>query len=260
MPIWDEVVLQVEGLRAGYGAVDVLQGVDLAVRAGEFWGILGPNGSGKTTLLRCLAGVLRPRAGRVLLKGRRVDELPRREVARAVAVLPSGGGWLPEAEAFSVRQVVALGRYPWGEGEGSTASAVEESLALLGLEPLAERRLGELSGGERQRVFLARALAQEPRALLLDEPTAHLDLRHQAATLSLVRRLVRERGLAAVAVLHDPNLALRFCDRLLLLRSGRAVAAGEPAAVLSAENVRAVYGAEVLVDLDRAGRPYLRLQ
>ncbi|MGH7895574.1 MAG: ABC transporter ATP-binding protein, partial [Candidatus Binatia bacterium] len=226
--------LAAETLRFGYGSERVLDDVSFAVAAGELVGVIGPNGAGKSTLVRLLAGVLAPWRGRVLLDGRPLRERSRREIARAMALVPQD----PRVEfPFSVLEVVLMGRAPYLAGLGfasagdvALARAILSRLELGGLEA---RGLDALSGGERQRVFLARALVQDPTVLLLDEPTTHLDLRHQAAILEVVRGRVRRDGLAAVAVLHDLNLAAMACDRLVLLAEGRVAAAGTAAEVLT---------------------------
>lgn len=255
------VVLEVDGVCCAYGAEPVLEGVRLRVVPGELVALVGPNGAGKTSLLRALAGLLAPRRGAVWVGGREVRSLGAAERARSLAVVPAEG--VGDAQ-LAVEEAVALGRLPHrGPLAALTPTdraAVRWALAATGLAGLADRPLCRLSGGEAQRVLLARALAQEPRVLLLDEPTAHLDLGHQAAFLGLVRRLAAERGLAAVAALHDLNLASLYADRLLLLHRGRVVAAGAPAAVLTAERVGRVYGVAVLVHPHPlAGRPQVFL-
>ena len=240
--------LAAESVCFRYGDRAVLDGVSLTVAAGELVGLVGPNGAGKSTLVRLLAGVEPPHAGRVQLDGRPLGNRSRRELARAIALVPQD----PHVEfPFTALEVVLMGRAPYLRGLGF-ASAVDVStaraaLAALGLVGFDARGLDTLSGGERQRVFLARALVQEPQVLLLDEPTTHLDLRHQSAILDVVRRRVRAQGLAAVAVLHDLNLAAVACDRLVLLAEGRIVADGAAAAVLTADRIARVFGARVYV-------------
>jgi iron complex transport system ATP-binding protein len=240
--------LRAEGVARAYGARAVLASVDLVVRPGELVGLIGPNGAGKTTLVRLLSGVTPPDAGRVLLDGRPIGAWAPRERARSIAVVPQD----PHVEfPFTVLEIVLMGRAPYLEGLGfATArdlAIARGALARLDLHGLEDRRLDALSGGERQRVFLARALVQEPRVLLLDEPTTHLDLRHQAAILEVVRDGVRRRGLAALAVLHDLNLAAVACDRLVLLAGGRVVAEGTAADVLRRDTIERAYGASVHV-------------
>jgi cytidylate kinase len=224
-----------------------LDGVTMHVEAGEFAGVIGPNGAGKTTLLRAISGVAPPRAGSVRVDGREVGTLPPRERARLVAVVPQVEG---PPGGYTVREAVAMGRTPhlgrWGGGGAADRAAVEQALRHTRLEDLDSRLVETLSGGERQRVLIARALAQEARVMLLDEPTAHLDVAVQLEIMELLAGLPRS-GLTLVAALHDLNLAATFCRRLLLLDRGRVVADGAPETVLTDEILAPVYGAEFLV-------------
>ncbi|HXV85991.1 MAG TPA: ABC transporter ATP-binding protein [Gemmatimonadales bacterium] len=214
---------------------DVVRGADLEVRAGELVVLLGPNGSGKTTLARLLLGTLRPTAGQASVLGRPSFAWSRTEMARTVGVVVQR-----EEPAFpiTVRQAVALGRYPWrGAWEplsNGDRRAVDRALDFCDLAHLDRRWVGTLSGGEWQRVRLARALAQEPRALVLDEPTANLDLGHEMEAFELLADLVRRDGLAALVITHHVNLAARYADRLVILHQGRVLSAGPPAQALSA--------------------------
>lgn len=242
-----EPALRLDRVTAGYGPCDVVRGVSLDVSSGEMVGVLGPNGAGKSTLLRVATGVLRPRGGRVLVEGRDAASMPPREVARHLAVLPQDA---PPVFPTSVLETVLLGRFPWHaafafESESDVAAA-EAALHDVGAAELRDRDLGSLSGGERQRVYLARALCQRGKVLLCDEPTAHLDLRHQAETFALLAAL-RDEGRAVVVVTHDLDLAARSCDRVLLLARGEVVAQGAPEDVLTAENARAAFGVTVTV-------------
>jgi iron complex transport system ATP-binding protein len=217
----------------------VLDGVDLEVRGREVLGLVGPNGSGKTTALRILHRALVPDAGRVLLDGRDLAELSGRERARSIAVMAQEpAGEVP----LSVADVVLLGRIPHAGAFGGTReedlAIATEALESAGALHLARREFGLLSGGEKQRVLIARALAQRPRALLMDEPTNHLDIGSQHHVLEIVR----ERGLATIVVLHDLNLAARYCDRVLVLDRGRVLAEGPPAEALEVGLVGGTYG------------------
>jgi iron complex transport system ATP-binding protein len=249
--------LAAEGLRAGYAAPDVLRGVDLDLGPGEVTALVGPNGAGKSTLLRCLAGLLRPRAGRVLLDRADLNALDRGAIARRIAVVPQS---FETIFPFTVREVVALGRSArlglFGMPSRADALAVERAIAELDLTPLAGRALDEISGGERQRTVLAMALAQDGDVLLLDEPTVHLDPAHQRDTLELVRRVTRARSLVTVAVLHDLNLAAVMCDRVVVLQAGVIVADGAPGRVLDAATVGTVFGSGLDVGL-RDGVPFV---
>jgi len=236
-------VLTARGLRHSFGASPVLDDVDLEVRDGEVLGLVGPNGSGKTTALRILHRALVPEAGQVRLDGRDLAELSGRERARAIAVMAQElAGEVP----LSVADVVLLGRVPHSGAFGGTReedlALAAEALEAAGALPLARREFGLLSGGEKQRVLIARALAQQPRVLLMDEPTNHLDIGSQHHVL----RIVRDRALATVVVLHDLNLAARYCDRVMVLDRGRVRAEGPPAAALEVGLVGDTYavGAE----------------
>ncbi len=236
-----EPMVDVRGVGFRYGRTDALEDVSFVARAGEFVGLLGPNGAGKSTLIRLVAGLLAPERGAVRLAGLDPVAAPRRAVARACALVPQE----PRiAWPFTVREAVMMGRAP-RQGLLAVATrldhgAVQGALEACDLLHLADRRLDALSGGERRRVFFARALAQEPRVLLLDEPTAFLDLGHQVAAMRMAQ-LAARGGLCVVAVLHDLNLAADACDRLVVLSRGRVVAEGAPAEVLTAERVREVW-------------------
>ena len=251
------MTLVARGLVAGYSGDPVLRGVDLELRPGALTALIGPNGAGKSTLLRCLAGLIRPTAGRVLLDGEDVSALGRGTIARRVAVVPQMSETI---FPFTVREIVGLGRVarlgPLARASVSDALAVERAIAELELRALATRRIDTLSGGERQRAVLAMALAQEPRVLLLDEPTVHLDPAHQRSTLDHIRRLAHDRGLICVAVLHDLNLASALCDRMLVLDRGRIVGDGAPGAVVTAATIERVFGTGLEVG-ERAGVPFV---
>ena len=250
-------VVEISGLRVSYetdapARRAVLRGVALAIEPGELLALVGPNGSGKTTLLRAIAGTLRRDAGRVALFGRDLDGWSRVALARRVAVLPQS---LILPDGFRVAELVEMGRAPhatrWFGSSVEDADAVERALADADALDLADRHADELSGGERQRVLVAMALAQEPELLLLDEPTLHLDIAHQASLLATVARLRARRGLTVIAVLHDLNLAAAHAPRVAVLGSGRVVADGAPISVLRADLVRSVFG--VAVDEARTG-------
>ena len=240
-------MLSIRGLHVAYGQREVLRGVDLDVAAGEVVGLVGPNGGGKTTLLKAVTRVV-PSSGQVLIGGDDLVALSARDLARRVAVVPQDPT-LPVG--FTALEVVVMGRTPHLRFlEQETAADMrkaEEALAMLGAQTLADRRVDELSGGERQNVVIARALVQEASLLLLDEPTANLDIGHQAGIARLLRRFAAERGAGVLAALHDLTLASLYCERLVLIAAGEVVAEGVPADVLTVENVRRAYGAEVMV-------------
>lgn len=239
--------LALESVTFGYSAAPIFSDVTLRLDPGEMVALLGPNGAGKSTLLRLASGVLTPSAGSISLLGRPLGSYARREIARAVAVLPQD---FSVQFAYTVRQVVALGRTPhlgaWNTASSADRVAVEDALAATNTAELAERVFNELSGGERQRVLLALALAQESSVILLDEPTAHLDVKHQVESLDLLRALNRDRGVTILAAMHDLNLAARYFPRLALLE-GALLADGTPATVLTPANLRHAYGADLLV-------------
>ena len=224
-----------------------LAAVSVGVHAGEVLGIVGPNGSGKSTLLRLMGGLLRPSGGRVELGGRPVSSFGRRGLARRMGFLPQS----PEtAFPFSARQVVAMGRYPHQSGFGflsrDDVRVIEQALAETDSGGVADRDFMTLSGGEKQRVLVASVLAQEPSLMLLDEPTAALDIHHEAEVFDLLRRLSRT-GIGAVVVTHNLNAASQFCDRLLLLSGGGVACCGPAGQVLEQEMLSRVYRADVRV-------------
>jgi len=232
-----------------------LAGLSFTVARGEILGVIGPNSAGKTTVVRLLSKVVEPAAGEILLDGRPLARLPRWELARQVAVVPQD---VPHGFPFTVEQLVVMGRYPHAPGRffesPEDLAIARDTMAATGVLELAAAPLGDLSGGERQRAILARALAQRPRLLILDEPTAHLDLHHQAECARLLRRLNRERGVTIVLVSHDLNLAADLSDRLLLLADGTLVRAGLPEEVLDEAVLTAVYGCPVVVEKSPATR------
>jgi iron complex transport system ATP-binding protein len=246
--------LTLSGVAVALGGRPVLRGVDLAVAPGEVVGLVGPNGAGKTTLLRLASRVLEPDAGELRLDGRPLAAWGRRELSRKIAVVPQD-----TAVPFPFRagELVMMGRAPHQPLVGLDGARdvvhAREALARLGIEHLADRSVFALSGGERQLVAFARALAQQAELLLLDEPTAFLDLRHRVDVLRVVRELA-SRGRAALVVSHDLNLAARSCDRIALLRDGVIAAVGPPAEVVTADLLAETYGidAEILTAEDGA--------
>ena len=222
----------------------ILHDVSFAARSGECLAILGNNGAGKSTLLKCFSHILRPQSGSVRVDGAELLAMSHGEMARNVAFVAQN----PPASRLTVYDMILLGRRPymkWGVS-AEDYRLVDEMLSALGLEDMAVRPMDRLSGGEQQKIMLARALVQQPRVLLLDEPTSNLDLHNQYEVLALVQRLCRERNIAAVMVIHDLNLALRYCDKFLLLHGGHVHAFGD-AAVVSEENIRAVYSVSARV-------------
>ena len=241
-----------KALRFSYGPREVLHGIDLEFPAGTVTTVCGANGSGKSTLLRCLARQLKPDSGECFLNGREIRRYAPRAFARRVAYMPQHR---PLPAAFTVRELVLCGRFPCRTARREDAAAAERAMDLAGCLRWAERPLTELSGGERQRAFLALALAQEPEVLLMDEPTTGFDLRGQLEFTELVRRLNRDRGLTAILVLHDLNLAVRCSDRIAGLRSGILRFAGSPAETITRERIADLLGVDGTVTKAPDGMP-----
>ncbi|ELZ27419.1 ABC transporter [Halosimplex carlsbadense 2-9-1] len=243
----DGPLIEIDDLSLSYGDLSVLADVSLSVERGEFVGLVGPNGAGKTTLLGAINGVLEPESGRVRVGGERVADLSSRAASRLVATVPQD---TTVAFDFSVADIVEMGRTPYHgrfSGDPDAEAAVDRALERTETARFRDRAVASLSGGERQRVVLARALAQETPALVLDEPTASLDVNHQVRTLELVADLVDAEGKAALAAIHDLDLAARFCDRLAVLADGDLLAVGPPAEVLTAETVGAAFDTDAAV-------------
>lgn len=240
-----------------------IEDLSCEVRAGEVLGIVGPNGSGKSSLLKLLAGLLRPNAGEIRLGSQSIGLIDPQLLARSIAVVPQE---YVQVFPFSVAETVLMGRFPhrreswWGMGIGDESDhdlrQAYQAMAETDVLALAGRLVSDLSGGERQRVMIARALAQEPTILLLDEPMAFLDINHQIEMCALISRLQRERQLTVVLVSHDLNVASQACDRVMMLKEGRIVRIGSPMETITPESLRAVYGCDVVVDAHPvSGRP-----
>jgi iron complex transport system ATP-binding protein len=242
-------MLTAEHITVSYDSRDVLSDVSLDLRDAEIVALLGPNGAGKTTLIRALNATVPASGGKVSIDGHTINEMSRRDIARRVTVVAQ------ENETkfpVTVLEFVLAGRFVYGGAFGWEADEdleiARRALSDCDLAKFAGRMMNELSGGERQRVVLARALATGANVLLLDEPTANLDLAHQAMMFRLVRERCRDRGASAVIITHDLNLAAEFADKVLMLKDGRAFAVGRPRDVLTAENIREVFGVRVLLD------------
>lgn len=259
MKVGAREIAALERVSFSYGLVEAIRTLSLSITQGEVFGLLGPNGSGKSTLLHLLSGVLSPSQGQVHFVGQALKEYRREELAQQIAVVPQDTQMeLP----FSVLEVVLMGRFPhhrrFGFESREDLIFAQKAMELTGVKEFADRGIHELSGGERQRVMLARALAQSPRLLLLDEPTAFLDIKHQVEVYDLVKFLSRQEGLTVVSILHDLNLASLYCDRLTLLKRGQVFCSGSPEEVLTYANIKAVYETEVYIGLnDLTGKVHI---
>lgn len=256
-----KTLMEVRDLFGGYPGNPVIKNISFKVNKGEVLGIIGPNGSGKSTLLKIMSRALMPGSGEILLEGRAIKAFQLKEFCRKVAFL----GQEPETEfSFSSLEIVSMGRIPHlrrlQEETARDKKAIEEAMLSTFVSELSERDINALSSGERQRVFLARALAQEPSLLLLDEPTSHLDIGHQVQILDLLKDLNSQKNLSIVMVIHDLNLAGEYCDRLILMNEGRVFCEGKPHDVLTYANLESVYKTVVLVDKNPVSRrPYIML-
>jgi len=233
--------------------VEALRDVTIDIKRGEFLGIIGPNGSGKTSLLKCINGILKPLAGTIYLDGRLIENLNPKEIARICASVPAE---IPEHLNITVSDFVFLGRYPYIRGiwweDKQDEEFVKRVLAYLQLCHLKRRKLSEISSGELQRVLLARAMAQNPKVLLVDEPCAHLDLKYKLEVMELLKALSKN-GITIIASSHDVNLLSRYCDRIILLNRGKIAAVGKPEDVITERTIKEVYGIEVLIITDKDG-------
>ena len=242
------VTLRISGIDCYYGSIKALENATFSVRGGEFIGILGPNGSGKTTLLRAISRTLKPKVGTVFLDDTNIYDMESREVAKNVAVVPQ------ETTAtfdFTALDIVLMGRNPYID-RFKMESREDLAIAKRGMElthtwDLAERPVNELSGGEKKLVIIARALTQEPKILLLDEPTAHLDISNQLEIMDLLKELCIKKGQIVLAVFHDFNLAARYCESAILLKTGKIVSAGNMDAVLTSKNIKSVFQVDAMV-------------
>lgn len=236
-------MLKVERIAGGYGEQNVIKDVSFSVKKGEFFGVLGPNGSGKTTLLKMVSGVHPFQHGIVTLDGKLLEKFSSKELAKVIAVLPQS---VEQAYTYTVEEIVSLGRYAYQKGLFKTLSTTDkeimnDAMAQANVLPFAKKPIHSLSGGEKQRVYMAQALAQQPKLLLLDEPTNHLDLAHQKNLLDTLRTWTEEKGLTIVAVFHDLDLASLYCDRILMLQEGTVHSLDTPASVLREETIEQVY-------------------
>lgn len=256
------MLVSLAGAGKSYGEHPALQDINWQIAEGEWWGVVGANGSGKSTLLQLIAGTEGLSTGQITIDGRNIGSYSRKDLSRMIAVLQQDG--LP-AISYPVRDVVEMGRYPYqnwlGREAADGARVVDSVLEELGLTELAERPLDTLSGGQRQRVALAKVMAQEPRLLLLDEPTTFLDIKYQMQFMELLAAWRQKNNITIVAVLHDLNLAALFCDRILALREGAMVGQGTPHSLMTEEQIRDVFRVEpVMVSHPNHAVPQLLLR
>jgi len=238
--------IRVKGLEFSYNSIPALRDVTLDVHESEIVAIVGPNGSGKTTLLKCIDRILKPRKGTILIDGNDIEDFSQIEIAKMIGYVPQSVKQLFPATVF---EVVLMGRRPYLGWRCSRKDLekVFDILKLMEIEEIALRDFNELSGGQQQKVLIARALAQEPEVLLLDEPTANLDIRHQIEVMKMIRSIVKEKGITAIIAIHDLNLASRYADRIVMMRDGKIFAVGSPDKVLTSANIEEVYGVRVEV-------------
>ncbi|MCW3128848.1 MAG: ABC transporter ATP-binding protein [Methanophagales archaeon] len=247
--------LKVKEMEFSYASTPVLENVCMELAPSEILGIVGPNGAGKSTLLRCIDRILKPQRGSILLDGQEIKEMSRMEIARRMGYVPQTSTRVFPATVFDT---VLMGRRPhlgWRSNE-QDVEKVLEVLKLLDIVEFALRDFNEISGGQQQKVLIARALAQEADILLLDEPTSNLDIRHQLEAMDIIKKLVKEMGISAIMAIHDLNLGSRYSDRIIMLNGGTIIDAGNPASVLTPENIKQVYGVEAVVR-NESGRPYI---
>ncbi|MCW3142159.1 MAG: ABC transporter ATP-binding protein, partial [Methanophagales archaeon] len=249
------VKLKIKEVEFSYASVPILKNVCVELAESEMLSVVGPNGAGKSTLLRCIDRILSPQKGCILLDERDIKEMSRMELAKKVGYIPQSTTSIFSATVFDV---VLIGRRPhisWRSSEEDTEKVLE-TLQMLNIEEFAMRDINELSGGQQQKVFIACALSQEPDVLLLDEPTSNLDIRHQLEVMDIIKTIVKEKRIAAIMAIHDLNLAARYADRIVMMNSGKIFAVGNPASVLTPDNIKSVYGVESEV-MDKRGRPHI---
>lgn len=241
--------IEVKNLKFGYKNDLVLKDISFDIKKGVFLSIVGPNGSGKSTILKLLNNIVDAKTASILIEGKDINRFRKKDLARKVALVPQDTTINYE---FTVEEVVLMGRHPYKgrfERENKTDyELVEEALKLTNTFYLKDRMITEISGGERQRVLIARALAQEPSIILLDEPTAHLDINHQIEILSLLQRLNKEKGTTIVLVIHDINLGIRYSDEIIMLNKGKILGRGTPEEVITKDNIEQAYNLKVEID------------
>jgi iron complex transport system ATP-binding protein len=249
--------LIIKDLEFCYTSRMILDNITMELRPSEMLGIIGPNGSGKSTLIQCIDGLLKPKTGCILLDGTDIQDLSRREIAKKVGYVPqtTNRSFFP----CTVLDTVLMGRRPhlgWRSSNKDVRKVIEV-LRLIGIEDLAMSDINELSGGQQQKVLIARALAQDPAVLLLDEPTSNFDIKHQLEVIEIIREKVWERSISAIMAVHDLNLASKYTDRIIMLKDGRIFDTGTPESVLTPENIKSVYGVVAEVIDNNNGSPHI---
>lgn len=248
-------MLSIRGLFFNYKDINILEDIEFKLHKGEIVSIVGPNGTGKTTLLKCIAGIIKPKKGTILINDKDTSRMKRIELAGYISYVPQSS---PSKFPLNVFDAVLMGRRPhitWKPTK-KDLNIVAEIINSMGLEEIALRDFDQLSGGQKQKVLLARAVAQDADYLLLDEPTSNLDLKHQMEVMKMVSNMVKGNGVAAILALHDLNLASRFSDTIIMLNSGKIVCHGNPLQVISVENIRSVYGVEAKIYMNDS-HPYI---
>lgn len=244
-------ILKIQNLNFAYRKVNVLKNINFSIDIGEFAGIIGPNGAGKSTLLKLILGFLDSKNDNIFLNNKHLFSFTKKEIGRLIAYVPQESDF---AFSYSVVDIVRMGRYPYSKGIALLSKnddiIVNESMQQMEIESFADRKFHELSGGEKQRVVIASALAQQPKILLLDEPTSAMDLHHQMDIYKTLRSLQKETDLTTIVVTHDINLAAQFCERIILMNKGEIIKDGKPDEVLQFKLIQEIFGVNVYIDIN----------
>ncbi|NLL94535.1 MAG: ABC transporter ATP-binding protein [Thermoplasmatales archaeon] len=252
----DQMYITVNGVSFAYGSAPILKDVNLSLDKSEVLGIIGPNGSGKTTLIKCINRILTPQQGEIAIDGEDALKMSLPQISKKISYVPQNA--VRDVSSPMVYEVVMMGRRPhtsWKSTE-QDEEIVWKAMVDMGVEDLATKPFDRLSSGQTQRVLLARAIAQEAEIFLLDEPTSNLDIRYQLEVMGLIRRLVREKGVGVCAIVHDIDLAMKYCDKLVMLDEGRITYAGTAEEVITVENIKETYGVDIAID-HNYGRPHV---